>query len=585
MTGGTIYGNLVVYGNFFMGGGELNGDITCYGEIVLDYGVLNGNVKNYGTSCLIGNGDVFEINGNVEAYAETTIEWLSVINGNVYAETKINCTDVSVVKGTFILNGTNAVLSYSDGKVTHLELRNKQIGDKVLSFDKNRADLDFGELMANVIGLPEGSKLAVEDDEMFIRKVGIAVNVYVDGENKGAFDLDPTKNLESQVSSLPLSDEQSCGYFLDEMLTKDPYHYETVQEIADTAGLTNLYTRTATINLLDSTQLNNGIIKARYKTIIGIVVVPRKYNGKYTSLLEIELSTNGAGAFAGCNSISAVYLPSSITKINNCTFTGMTTTTFKTINLCDTLISIGDSAFAESYITNVKLPDSLTSIGAYAFKNCTNIIGEMILPSQVKNIGNYAFQNCSKISKVLMPTELELLGEYAFDGCKGLVGELSIPAGAIGKFAFNNCTGITKLVVGNGVTEIGESAFTRCSNLEGNVNISESVGKIGNSAFRYCTKISSVTLLSGVVSIGTAVFGGCTSLKSIYIPATVTTIYAGSASSSPFNGCSSTLTVYLENSTQSTKWGKYWNYYSSTGTLAVRGGYTREQYEAEVGIS
>ena len=72
-----------------------------------------------------------------------------------------------------------------------------------------------------------------------------------------------------------------------------------------------------------------------------------------------------------------------------------------------------------SYITNVSMPDEMTSIGNYAFYNCYNL-SSVTIGSGVASIGEYAFADCYSLNAVVIPDKVTTIGEYAFAGCYDL---------------------------------------------------------------------------------------------------------------------------------------------------------------------
>ena len=67
-------------------------------------------------------------------------------------------------------------------------------------------------------------------------------------------------------------------------------------------------------------------------------------------------------------------------------------------------------------LTSVTIPDSVTSIGDYAFKGCTSLTSVTIGDS-VTSIGNSAFRYCSSLTSVTIPDSVTSIGSYAFDYC------------------------------------------------------------------------------------------------------------------------------------------------------------------------
>lgn len=134
--------------------------------------------------------------------------------------------------------------------------------------------------------------------------------------------------------------------------------------------------------------------------------------------------------------------------------------------LPDSITSIGDYAFQRS--TNLvitSLPDGVTSIGNYAFQNCTEL-ALASLPSGVTSIGSYAFINCTKLALTSLPNSSTYIGAVAFQNCVNLA-ITSIPAGItyIRDSSFKNCTGLTEITFESTPTTITTGAFSGCTNL------------------------------------------------------------------------------------------------------------------------
>lgn len=80
---------------------------------------------------------------------------------------------------------------------------------------------------------------------------------------------------------------------------------------------------------------------------------------------------------------------------------------------------IGYYAFQDNNIRSIKIPISVTSIGGYAFSNCTSL-ETVEIPNSVKTIEKYAFFNCTSLTSVILPKTLTYIGEYAFYKCHNL---------------------------------------------------------------------------------------------------------------------------------------------------------------------
>ncbi|MBR3817884.1 MAG: leucine-rich repeat protein [Clostridia bacterium] len=176
-----------------------------------------------------------------------------------------------------------------------------------------------------------------------------------------------------------------------------------------------------------------------------------------------------------------------------------------------------------SYIEKVRISNSVTSIGEYAFYDCSGLTS-ITIPDSVTSIGKYAFYYCSGLSRITIPDGVTSIGVSAFYGCTKLT-SITIPDGvtSIGGSAFWDCYGLTSITIPDSVTSIGGSAFYGCTKLT-SITIPDSVTSIGYRAFFRCTGLTRITIGSGVTSIGERAFYGCTGLTSITIPDSVTSI-------------------------------------------------------------
>jgi len=193
--------------------------------------------------------------------------------------------------------------------------------------------------------------------------------------------------------------------------------------------------------------------------------------------------------------------------------------------------SIGNESFSVSEIESIYIPDSITSIGDHAFKNCASL-KSVVIPDSVTNVGQDAFDGCVKLSAVyisdiaawcnisfkfggnLNSNPLYLAKNLYFNG--ELVRELVIPDGvtSIGYMAFSGSDSIISVIIPDSVTSIGESAFTNCENII-SVSIGDNLTNIGYMAFYDCDNLVSVRLGKAVKLIGDYAFENCNKLVEI----------------------------------------------------------------------
>ncbi|KMZ52786.1 cell surface protein, partial [Dorea sp. D27] len=183
------------------------------------------------------------------------------------------------------------------------------------------------------------------------------------------------------------------------------------------------------------------------------------------------------------------------------------------------LTTIGDMSSYLSGIPKlkqVKLPDSLTTIGSGAFSGCTNL-ALTALPDGVESIGVRAFYGCTGIRLAALPDGVESIGDSAFTGCIG-IRLTALPDGveSIGDSAFDGCTGIRLTALPDGVESIGQYAFSGCTGIT-EMTFPEKLTSIGDIAFSGCTSLDKLTFQSATApTIGYSAFGGVATTGTIY---------------------------------------------------------------------
>ena len=184
-------------------------------------------------------------------------------------------------------------------------------------------------------------------------------------------------------------------------------------------------------------------------------------------------------------------------------------TSLTSINIPDSVTSIGDSAFSWcKSLTSINIPDSVTSIGNRAFDGCPSLTSVNI-PNSVTSIGNSAFAGCESLTSINIPDTVTSIRDRAFSGCKSLT-SINIPDNvtSIGDEVFWGCKSLTCINIPDSVTSIGDGAFAGCKSLT-SINIPESVTSIGESAFQWCDLLTSIKIPDSVTSIGNLAFFYC----------------------------------------------------------------------------
>ena len=174
-------------------------------------------------------------------------------------------------------------------------------------------------------------------------------------------------------------------------------------------------------------------------------------------------------------------------------------------------------------IKQIIIGDGVTTIGGYAFKDCSSLTS-VTIPNSVTKIGDDTFDGCSSLTSVTIPNSVTEMGYRTFYKCSALK-SVTIPNSVtkIGSCAFYYCSSLTSVTIQDGVTNISSGAFSYCSALK-SVTIPNSVTEIGSGAFSYCSALKSVTIPNSVTEIGSGAFYYCSSLTSVTIPNSVTEI-------------------------------------------------------------
>jgi hypothetical protein len=139
----------------------------------------------------------------------------------------------------------------------------------------------------------------------------------------------------------------------------------------------------------------------------------------------------------------------------------------------------------------------------------------------------YYYTNRASLTSVTIPDTVTSVGRWAFEGCTNLR-SVTIGDGVniIQQAAFADCWSLANVTIPDSVTSIGNSAFYRCTNLS-SVTIGDNVTNIADETFVYCTSLTCVTIGNSVRSIGVQAFFSCASLTNVTIPRSVTSIAIG----------------------------------------------------------
>jgi len=590
-TSSSPYGSgvYVSNGTFTMNGGEISGNLCSTtttgatavyissGIFTMNGGEISGNTGYTGGVYVAGSTTIFNMSGNAKIIHNTGG---SFGGGGVYLQGTFNMSGGEISDntttgsgggvyvagiGTFTMSGSAKIIKNTAGSYGG--------GVNVTSISGNNASfiMNGGEISDNTAGNSGGG--------VYMTQSGTTTFTMSGGTIYGTDNAALTNKVTGSATLKGVAFYNNSGtanyaapYGTGAITTTDntlPPHVETFTSIANMAtwlgsksdnSLATPYLIALNVSNLGDPASPGSAAQALTDNS-NIYVNLDLSNSTFTSI--------GEWAFAGCNNLTGVTIPNSVT-------------------------SIGVYAFRSTGLTGVTIPNSVTSIDNGAFAYCSKLTAINVdadnsaytaengilydkskntliqypagktgntftIPSSVTSIGEHAFAGCYNLTGVTIPNSVTSIGEHAFAGCNNLT-SVTIPNSitSIGDSVFEQCSSLISVTIPNGIISIGNDTFANCYNLT-SVTIPNSVTSIGSGAF-YNTNLTSVTIPNGVTSIEVGTFVDCGNLTSVTIPNSVTSIEYGA-----FSGCYNLTSVTIPNSVTSI--GVY--AFRSTGLTSV----------------
>ncbi len=261
---------------------------------------------------------------------------------------------------------------------------------------------------------------------------------------------------------------------------------------------------------------NKDYVIKEVKVLDGVTNVSENAFYGCTSLTKVTLAPSVKEicrrAFDGCTALTTVNLSTGVTLIDEEAFSYCSS--LKTIVLPNSLQALGNKAFSQSGLTEIIIPQSLTTTGETVFYNCTSLTEATL---NCATVPPRFFSECTSLKTVTLTNNVESIGEAAFEGCTALATVNTTDSLiSVGPYAFNGCKSLIDIRFEESVTDFGYYCFKDCKGLL-TFAFTDTVKIIPEGMFFGCTSLSQISLGANIESIGNYAFVDCPEIATIFI--------------------------------------------------------------------
>lgn len=250
-------------------------------------------------------------------------------------------------------------------------------------------------------------------------------------------------------------------------------------------------------------------------TTVTAIEIPNSLEKLPVTKIADSAFSNMSGYVKPHDSLTSVKLPSTLTSIGARAFYDCTNLSNADLAACTGLKTIGDQAFCATALADVKFPASLSDIGKYAFATCKLTNVDLSGCTQLRSVSDGSFYINEGLISVKLPSTLISIGANAFDNCTGLLNvDLSActELATIGSYAFRH-SALTAVEFPTSLVDV--SGFTDCKLTNVDLSGCTQLRSIGEDAFYKNKELVAVKLPSNVEIIDKDAFMSCEKLADV----------------------------------------------------------------------